>query len=112
MNNTLLPCETCNALIPSELYYSHIYTCRALNNSFFENNVSETVTSVKRTSSEIDNKIPSFPVLEKIECFVCMETIKVKIKELDCGHKMCVNCCNLWFKKSNNCAYCKKKVFD
>ena len=119
MNNDLIPCESCNALIPIETYYTHLFTCQTINASFFERQPFEasevnngiTGEEQKRSKRDIDKTIPSIPVLEKTECFICLEQIKNNIKELPCGHKTCVNCSHIWFQKSSECPYCKKKIF-
>ena len=114
--NDLIPCESCNALIPTNVYFSHVYTCVAINRSFFETTPYSTPSPSENeeenviTNEMIDKAIPSLNVIEKIECFVCLEQIKGHIKELPCGHKMCVRCSHVWFKKSPCCAFCRKKI--
>jgi hypothetical protein len=43
------------------------------------------------------------------ECVICSEKMK-GIAELECGHKMCIQCCIKHFRKKETCPFCRKII--
>jgi hypothetical protein len=43
----------------------------------------------------------------KEECIICSEKMK-GTAELECGHKMCIQCCVNHFSKKETCPFCRK----
>ena len=43
------------------------------------------------------------------ECVICSEKMK-GVAELECGHKMCVQCCIIHFRKNDRCPFCRKMI--
>ena len=43
------------------------------------------------------------------ECVICSEKMK-GVAELECGHKMCVQCCIKHFRKKESCPFCRKII--
>jgi len=42
------------------------------------------------------------------ECGICFDNISKTT--LECGHKMCVQCCIKHFRKNENCPFCRKSI--
>jgi len=43
------------------------------------------------------------------ECIICSEKMK-GTAELECGHKMCIQCCIKHFRKKETCPFCRKCI--
>lgn len=45
-----------------------------------------------------------------MECAICLDNIKDKMKTLPCHHSFCKKCIYKWLKSSNTCPCCRKKI--
>ena len=46
--------------------------------------------------------------LEMNECQICYEKNKI---ELECGHRLCLDCCIKHFRRNESCPYCRKMMY-
>jgi hypothetical protein len=56
--------------------------------------------------TEMETKIVKIELSH--ECQICFENTPI---ELECGHKLCLQCCIKHFRRNESCPYCRKIIY-
>ena len=67
-----------------------------------ENNTKKNIQDLNKISKIIK-------LNEEFKCPVCFDDIEEEVRELNCKHKICIDCCNDWFEENIKCPICMKE---